>query len=423
MRPTPSDPEIEIAPYGYTLTWKEGVTISVERLDDHKAELTAELTVRTTRTPRPGRLKWGRLNLMAEKTRKDWARGLEELEGDLHWELMLDQLAFKVARKSREGEPVMLMRDIPRPADDAHLLAPIVLGRLPTAFFGDGSSGKSYLALAAAASIHSGVPVLGVLPAATHRVAYLDWEMDGWEHRRRLEGICQAEGMAEMPEILYVPCRGAIWDDLARLQGVFVEHGISFCVIDSVSYACGGVPLVSDEAANRFQQAVRQLRVGTLSVAHRNKSEDGDRYIFGSIMWNNQFRSIWYLRKAQEEGEKHLEVGFVHRKANTGSLEPPLGFEMTFDGSKVRIERKDGLAVATEGGSVGRRMRTLLAGGPMSVRLIATELGVGEPTVRKAFDRGRDRYFSEAMYQGERRISLRPVEVEAAYMDDVQAAD
>lgn len=411
MKPTPSKPDVATAAYGYLVTWREGVTILVERIEDHRAELTAELTIRTTRTPRMGRLKWGRMNLMAEVTRKQWANGLDEREPDLDWPGMLDQLAFEVAHKAREGEPAVLMRDIERPEDDGHLLAPLVLGRLPTAFFGDGASAKSLLALAVAASVQSMVPFLGVLPTTQRNVAYLDFEMDGWEHRKRLAGICEAEGVSSLPDVLHVPCRGALWDQLPRLQGIFSEHQIGYAIIDSVSYACGGVPLVSDEAANRFQQASRQLKVGTLAVAHQTKAEDGDRYIFGSIMWQNQFRSVWHVRKSQVEGEPVADIGFVHRKANTGGLEAPLGFTVNFEASRIHFERRDGLAVATEGASVSKQMLVLLRGGPMTVIRIATELGATDAAVRAAFNRGRDRLFSEAMYQGERRISLRPRDV------------
>jgi hypothetical protein len=55
------------------------------------------------------------------------------------------------------------------------------------------------LAIAAAASIQAGKPYLGLQPSEPRRVALLDWEMDGQEHRRRLEQLAGPE----FPDLLY----------------------------------------------------------------------------------------------------------------------------------------------------------------------------------------------------------------------------
>ena len=405
---SPSKPEITDTAYGYLVRWDEGIEILAEKIEERGGDLTSELTIRTTRPPAPGRLKWGRLNLMADGTRKQWANNLSDREPDLDWPAMLDQLAYDVSHRARLGEPAILLRDAPQPADDGYLIEPLVLGRLPTAFFGDGSSAKSLMALAAGISIHTGSPILGAVPSAIHRVAYLDFELDAWEHRKRMDAICRAF-LIEPPDILYVPCRSALWDEVPRLKGLFAEHQIGFAIVDSVSYACGGLPLVSDEAANRFQEAMRKLAVGCICVAHRNKSEDGDKYIFGSIMWSNQMRSIWYVRKSQEEGDPVLALSFTHRKANTGILVRPLGFQVSF-GDDIQIKRKDDLSLTAEGGSIHQRVRGVLRGGPLSIKELAGELGSSEAAVRKSIERDRDHGndFSGIMVSGQRKIQLSP---------------
>jgi hypothetical protein len=374
-------------------------------------EITAEVRVISTApVPMAGIIHQARFTVTGTRSRSELAKhcGTRTPGQDIDWNGLIEWAAVKTIAAFRQGEPPTYINEAPRPLDDGYLVPPVVLGRLPTVWFGDGGVGKSALALAAAVSIQTGEPVLGQAPTNTTRVAVLDWEMDAWEHRKRLEGICLSLDI-EMPKVLHVPCRTAIWNDTERLQGILANYEIGFVVIDSVGMACAGLPLTSDEAAIRFYTAVRQLEIGSLCIAHRTKAEDGDQYPFGSIFWHNQARSTWYIRKAQEPGQGILEVAMHQRKANTGGLEMPVGFRLLFGEKAIQITRqaRGDSVLLMETSPVSVRMGEFLKAGPATVAQIANELGVKESAVRAAYNRSKSSgKFMEWVHNGERKIGL-----------------
>lgn len=374
-------------------------------------EITAEVRVISTApVPMAGIIHQARFTVTGTRSRSELAKHCSTRTPgqDIDWNGLVEWAAVKTISAFRQGEPPTYINEAPRPTDDGFLVPPIVLGRLPTVWFGDGGVGKSALALAAAVSIQTGEPVLGSQPSTITRVAILDWEMDAWEHRKRLEGLCLSLDMAA-PKILHIPCRTAIWNDVERLQGILVEYEIGFVVVDSVGMACAGLPLVSDEAAIRFYTALRQLDIGALCIAHRSKAEDGDQYPFGSVFWHNQARSTWYVRKAQEPGQNILEVAMHQRKANTGQIEMPVGFRLIFGDKAINISRQGprDSALLMETASVSVRMGEFLKAGPATVAQIASELGVKESAVRAAFNRSKaSGRFMEWVTGGERKIGL-----------------
>ena len=384
-------------------------------------EITAEVRVISTApVPMAGIIHQARFTVTGTRSRTELAKHCSTRTPgqDIDWNGLVEWAAVKTIAAFRQGEPPTYLTEASKPPDDGFLVSPIVLGRLPTMWFGDGGSGKSYLALAAAISIHSGEDVLGALPTVTRKVAMLDWEMEAWDHRRRMDSICEGIGIAP-PKILHIPCRTAIWDDVERLRRIIAEHEISFLIVDSVGYACAGLPLVSDEAAIRFYTALRQLELGALCIAHRTKAEDGDQYPFGSVFWHNSARSTWYVRKAQEAGEGMLDVAMHNRKANTTDEQAPLGFRLRFlpDG-RTEIARQGHSALVLEGSSVSTRMWAVLGGGFLTVKRIASDLGVTEAAVRAAYNRGRGTRFNEGVYGGERCIGRAALSVVPIVQDE-----
>ncbi len=362
--------------------------------DSRGGDVTAELRVTSTAPGIEGLLHQTRYTLTGTQSRTTVARHLASRTPgqDLDWPGFIEQVSVKVLTAFRTGEPATLLRDAEMPPDPGALLPPIVLGRLPTIWFGDGATAKSLLALAAGLSIHSDQVLLGIAPTATRVVALLDWEMDAWEHKERMRRLVGEQ----MPDLVYVPCRSAIWDESDRLHRIFAEYGVTFAIIDSVGMACGGIPLSSDEAAIRFFQAQRQLEVGALCIAHKTKAEDGDKYPFGSAFWHYQARSTWYFRKAQEIDSNSLEVALHQRKANIAGYAAPLAFTVDFADSRIAIARKDARDTPALAGDlpVSYRMQRLLAAGGMSVADIAAELDESKDAVRVAAKRGEGKLFT-----------------------------
>jgi len=211
-------------------------------------------------------------------------------------------------------------------------------------------------------------------------VAFFDWELDGEQHRERLERIFGAD----MPQILYARCDKPLVYDVDRLGRIVRENRIQFAVYDSVAFACDGPPEAA-EVAGRYFRAVRQIGCGSLHIAHITKGENADKKPFGSTFWHNGARSTWYAKRTNEDDGESATVGLFHRKANLTKLSPPTGFRIAFAHERTLFERiniADSPELA-ENLSLRQRMQHLLKQGAMSRESIAEELGVTMNNIRQ----------------------------------------
>ena len=170
----------------------------------------------------------------------------------------------------------------------------------PSILFGDGGTGKSYLALYLAGRMaEKGVSVM-----------LADWELCGDDHRDRLERLFP-DGM---PRILYARCEKPLDFEADRLRRVVKENGIQFSVFDSIAFASDGPPEAA-EVAGRYFRAVRQIGGGSLHVAHVTNGENADKKPFGSAFWSNGARATWYVKQDEASaGSDALQIGLFNRK-------------------------------------------------------------------------------------------------------------
>jgi hypothetical protein len=70
------------------------------------------------------------------------------------------------------------------------------------------------------------------------RVGYFDWELDGGDHRVRLDQMFGPgfEG------IKYVKCDRPLTHEVDRLKRVIEEERLDYAICDSVAFACDGPP-------------------------------------------------------------------------------------------------------------------------------------------------------------------------------------
>lgn len=394
----------------YTFNWDEPTFIRMHvdhvNAESRSGEVGAEIRVVSTAPGIEGHLHQGRFTLTGTQSRATVAKhlGTRTPGRDIDWGGLIEYVSVKVLEAFRTGEPAILLRDAQEPEDDGHLLDPIVLGRHPTMWFGDGGSTKSLLALAAGLSIHADTNLLGIQPGATRVVALFDWEMDGWEHRKRMVGLLGEQ----LPDFIYVPCRGAIWDELDRLRKIIAQHGIQYGIFDSVGMAAGGLPLTSDEAANRYYSAVRQLGIGSLNIAHKVKAEDGDKFPFGSQFWHNGARATFFVKRESESETNVVNVALHHRKANTTSQAAPIAFEVTF-GGRIGIRRKDlrDVPAFDEDRTLRERIYDVLRAGAQTVAAIADELDAKPDSVSKTVRRFDKTFVRTARQDGAVVVGLR----------------
>jgi hypothetical protein len=369
----------------YSLTVPElGIVVEISRLRRERSELIGELSVRCelsgAQTVNGGSLSIADLNLSSARARIDRAKLLSGRANisNFDWAGLVEEFCQRVLDADRLGQPPVDLRELPRPSseDDSHDILGLSLPRHhPTILFGDGGTGKSYIALYAA----------GRIVEMSASVALFDWELSGEDHRERLE-LLFPDGM---PRVLYVRCERPLVYEVDRLRRIVRDNEVGYAVYDSVAFAADGPP-ESAEVAGRYFRAARQIGCGSLHVAHVNKGENADKKPFGSAFWHNGARSTWYAKLAEESaGTDSLRVGLFHRKSNLGRLRPAVGLSLTFDAGQTLIRRVDVADTPdlAEQLSVRQRMEHLLRRGPMSVTQIAEELEIEVNTITQTVNR------------------------------------
>jgi hypothetical protein len=328
-------------------------------------------------------------------------RGRSELSGYLakrcpgpDWPELVDLAGRALMASVRAGEPPIDLRLAPKFETGRHLLDPLILDRHPTVWFGPGGSAKSLLALAAAASIETGFPFLGIAPSRPARVLYADWELDAAEHRDRLERLA-AGAETPMPRMDYLRGEGPLWNEADRIRRAVDRLGSEFLVVDSISAAIDG-PLEAAETAVSFFNALRRIGLPCLAIAHQTKADSGDQAPFGSVMWRERARLVWYMRAADGGSPDRVPVAFYARKNNLGALPPAQGFTLSFtsDGGPISVSRSDVTSSAelAERLPLRTQIRALVRSGAMTYADLAEQTGSGVEVVRTTIRRSGDAF-------------------------------
>jgi hypothetical protein len=349
----------------------EGIQLDVKRLRWERGELLGLLSVYADFAGAKtvdGALSVGTFNLTSVSARGTRAKdlALRASAPEIDFGSLLEELCQRSIAAEEHGTPILLLRDVdPLPASDAANIViegfP-VLRRHPTILFGDGGAGKSTL----------GLWLAGELQRRDLRTLYLDWECDQYDHRLLLERLFGAD----MPEVTYRRCERPLIIEADGIAEQVQECGIDYVICDSVAFACDGPP-ESAEVAQRYFRALRQLRVGSMNVAHVTKGEHGDQRPFGSNFWYFGCRACWYAQQADAlPSDRRIHLGLYQRKHNLGARHPAIGFDIEF-GDRITITGAnvadiDQLAMKLP---LSQRMFTALRRGPLTLVALAEETG------------------------------------------------
>jgi hypothetical protein len=302
-----------------------------------------------------------------------------------------------VLEQEMQGEPAIDLRTVARPTGDDHLdIQGIrVLERHPMILFGDGGTFKSYL----------GLYIAGELARQGLAVLFADWELDAHDHRDRLGRLF---GESAMPTVQYARCQRPLVAEADRLARLVAEHQCAYLVCDSVAFACDGPPEAA-EVAQRYFQCIRRIGIGSLHLAHINKSDSSDQKPFGSAFWHNGARSTWNVKKSTEDGvgAGTIILGFYHRKTNVGAMLPSVGLSIEFDAERTRIHRTalgDVSDLAAEMPTAERMRKALTR--PMTAAELADHLGAKVDTIDKTARRKSDMFTRASGADGIQRIAL-----------------
>jgi hypothetical protein len=366
------------------------IELELDHVRRERGELFGELTVRTTllgaRTFQET-LDSGTFNVSSSSARTGRAKVFAELarSPQIDWHRLLSEFCIRVLDAERRGQPGISLRDVPHAQDEGlfDVDGIVLTKRSPSQIYGDGSTFKSSLALHIAGHLHRRGIATG----------FFDYELDDPEpHRQRAEAMFGLD----FPPVHYVSCARPLIHEVDRLRRIIVDQKLTYVIIDSVAPACHDDPS-SAEAATTFFRALRQLRCGSLLIAHIPKgAERGAERPFGSQFFWNLSRSIWYAQ-AQPAGVegRRIALALHHRKFNLGSLRASIGLSIEFGAESTSITRCNiadipELAAAMP---MWQRIQSVLRSGAKSQQEIADELDVKVDSVKKAIGRGIGRTF------------------------------
>jgi hypothetical protein len=200
-----------------------------------------------------------------------------------------------------------------------------------------------------------------------------------------------------LPSVKYIRCDRPLVSEVGRLQRLIREHHLGFLVLDSIVVSCDG-PAENSDTVGRYLQALRQLSVPTLLIAHVTKADDGDKKPLGSVMWHNAARLTWYFKKSADYGDRST-VALFNRKNSEDRIHDPMAFLFWFqkDLGKTVISAgsMDDLADDPDIASkltLATRIASLVRGQPQTMVEIAHALDstvpVVDKTVRRAVEKG-----------------------------------
>jgi len=379
--------------FEYTLT-PAGIVFEVAHLRRESRNLVGELTVKVNgnfpeaRTIRDGVLLWGDMNFSAVETRSRRAKLLSERSqaSQLDWHGYLEDFAYQLFEREKKGHPSVVLADVEVPLDyDPEILIgkfPL-LRELPMVLFGDNASGKSYFAMWLAASLAlQGVPVL-----------YADWEFAATAHKQRLQKL-----FAPMPKNLrYVRCDRPLKDELDHISMEITKHHCGYLICDSIGWALDG-PAESQEAAATYFRATRQLKIGSMHIAHIPKPQEGAARkpeIFGSTFFRAGARSAWFVEKATENPAGELRIGLHQRKNQDGLDGASLGYSIHFDNNRTWLESVDINSVdelAAQLPLLTRVKRFIRENGAKNVKELSEELDATQATIRALLSKHKSQF-------------------------------
>lgn len=375
----------------WVVAQEQDVTLEFSRITEHRDSLNAEVTVVAQAI---GEVGWTRLNLLAARTRQEFARQLGETAPMTEWPGLIEAACKGVVKHLRAGQPpVVLLPEEPAPG--AWLVPGLIPRGKVTVVYADGGTGKSLLALAlgvAGLSGHALSPRWAVGPLT--RVLYLDWEDDVATHQARLWLLTRYREEPPPGSILYRQLHRPLTDHADELQAVVAREAVDLVICDSLAPACGPEPEGAD-AATRTMMAFRALAPATiLCLAHVSKAaveSTGPSKPFGSVHVANLARSTIEVRAEEMAGEsREVLMSLYHRKCNIGPRASASALAFTFEpdggGIVVRGERAD-----TARSSLPEQILDALKAGKLTATVLAEEIGASPHSVRTTLGRMENR--------------------------------
>lgn len=364
------------------------LTITTQRVKLHSnGNITGELDIETSAPSYPSDIFFGNFNFLDLVPRQRLAGYLEKRYGEPPWMEVLETVVRHTVTSIRRGDQMVEVNSLDEVPDVQFDVFPLLQTGQPTTLFGDGATGKSYLALVMA--IAERLPWydndLGLKVSNDHStdVVWLDYETCEDDFRRRLNKLIKGMNLGEVT-ITYRRCSQVLADEIDELAPLVNMREPGLVVIDSIGAACAG-DLHGSEAPTRFFNAIRRFSGSKLLIFHTNK----DKELYGNRFFWNFSRHAWEVKKQQAEGDDIVSVGLYHRKANETKLFQPMAFNLLFQNGNTVVERADiaDIPELSRGLPIKDKVRALLRYGPRTTKEISDEIDEGEASVKTVLNR------------------------------------
>jgi hypothetical protein len=377
----------------FTMTWTEPpVVMTLSRVREGRDGVHAELAI----VHAGFEIHMSRLGLLSTSAREAVVKKLQADPSILPWRLMLERACIATVRAARQGEPLVTLTG--RPTSRTRELLPRLLYEgEPTQIYGDGDTGKSLVALAIAAAVHSGTALpFGLKPARAVPVAFLDWETTRDTLDGRLAEVAAGLGI-DPPGILYKPMTRPLIDEADDLAAEFARRRIGLVVVDSKMFAvAGGDGGAFHEPITAFYGALRLFAPAASLVLNHITGEaarhGGAARPFGGAFAFNGPRLIWEAKRDHDVTDA-TAIAFTCTKANNLPRKPePFGLRFQPGNGTITVypfDLTEASPAVVAGASTTYRIRLALASGLSTPEAIADHLSAKPDTVKRLLRRMR----------------------------------
>jgi AAA domain len=390
---TVAEPVVKAIGDSVWVIWKNAngteprAVLEFARVAEHRDSLSAEVSVHNGANTE---LHWARVNLVSTQARNALVKAVEEREPMDDWRTIIGRSCRLVAKHVRTGEPaVPLVAEPPRV--EQWMVNGLIIRDQLNVLFGDGGTGKSYMALALGLSGLLRRPLSArrrMVPLK--RVLYLDWESGRHEQAARLWRLTEGFQSAAIDgALMHRTMRRPLVDDIAAIRAEVSRHEVDFVVADSLAPACGPEPETAGAIVPALL-ALRSLAVTVLIIAHvshQSASSKAPARPFGSVFVHNLARSTIEVRRSDPDTPDvgSYVLSLYHRKVNDGRSAPPSALQLTFGPSgAVKIS---GSQPDSGGASLGFQILDALSSGSKKSAALAEELDAAPNAIRAELSR------------------------------------
>lgn len=368
---------------GYEFTWQEerlNILVSHCRVHTSDSRVTGELLIKSSIVEGKPIYPQTTMNFSSEMVRSRLVKSLSEKFPQWAWSEIIDQLCLAVIDRARAGEPVKELWTNETIQPPQFLLEPILYKGLPTIIFGEKEVCKSTLALVFYACLTlpwSDNPLGLVAPRLPVRTLLLDYEVDFDIVQHNAKRLQEGMGLPAF-SVFYRRCELPLIEDAEQIHQHLQQLKVQALIVDSLGPAVGD-DLKDPQAALRFTQALRKFKCASL-ILGQTARESGDiksktKHVFGSTFFEYYARSIWELRKQQEEGEDTIDIALFHTYCNLSRRHPPMGYRLHYNESGLSISSETITAPELVARfATGKRIQDILKAGPLTVKEIMETL-------------------------------------------------